>query len=168
MNEVLASITLVGKITGQYKEAASLVADMQKRIDAVTDKTDKLTEAQRPRVFYIYWQEPIWTCGEGTFEDKLIEMAGGVNIGHDVNGYASISLETVINANPQIIIAGIGMGTGEDAPFQYVKTEDRLKDTDARVNNRVYSIDMDIIGRAGPRIVDALEEFFSIIHPELQ
>jgi iron complex transport system substrate-binding protein len=167
MDEVLSSITLVGKITGQDEAAANLVADMQKRINAVTAKTSKLTEAQKPRVFYIFWQDPIWTAGAETFEDALIEMAGGINIAHGLNGHASMSLEAIIDANPQVYIAGIGMGTGEDLPFQYIKTEERLKDTEGRQNNRIYSVDMDIIGRPGPRIVDALEEFFRIIHPEL-
>jgi iron complex transport system substrate-binding protein len=168
MNEVLQNITLVGKITGQDEQAANLVANMQKRINAITEKTKNLTEEQKLRVFYIFWQDPIWTAGAGTFEDTLIEMAGGINIAHALNGHISMSLEAIINANPQVYIAGIGMGTGEDAPLQYIKTEERLKDSEGVQKNRIYSVDMDIIGRPGPRIVDALEEFFKLIHPELQ
>jgi iron complex transport system substrate-binding protein len=168
MGEILTSITLVGKITGQDKEAASLVADMQKRINAITEKTSKLAASQKPRVFYIYWQDPIWSAGADTFEDALIEMAGGINIAHSLNGHIGMSLEAIIDANPQVFIAGIGMGTGEDLPLQYVKTEERLKNTEARQNGRIYGVIMDIIGRPGPRIVDALEEFFKIIHPELE
>jgi iron complex transport system substrate-binding protein len=167
IDDVLTSITLVGKITGQEKEAASLVADLQQRIKAVTDKTSKLSEAQRPRVFYIIWHDPIWTVGSGTFEDELIQMAGGVNIAHDLNGYIDISLEDVIMDNPQVIVAGVGMGTGENLPLQFVRTESRLQGIDARQNDRIYSVDMDIVSRPGPRIVDALEEFLAVIHPEL-
>jgi len=168
VNEVLATIILIGEITGQDEEAASLVADMQQRIDAITEKTGNLTAEQKPRVFYIIWHDPIWTVGSGTFHDELIQMAGGVNIAHDLEGYADISLENVIIANPQVIIAGVGMGTGEDLPLQFVQTEDRLKDIDARLNDRIYSVDMDIVSRPGPRIVDALEVFLATIHPELQ
>jgi iron complex transport system substrate-binding protein len=168
MDEVLASITLVGKATGAEKEASSLVKNMQKRIKAVTDKTSKLDESQKPRVFYIFWHDPIWTAGAGTFADALIQMAGGINIARELNGFAEISLEVVITANPQVIIAGVGMGTGEDLPLQFVKTESRLSDTDARKNDQIYGVNMDIIGRPGPRIVDALDEFFALIHPELK
>ncbi len=168
IDEVLDSITLVGKLTGQEKEAASLVEEMQKRIKAVTDKTSTLSEAQKLRVFYIIWHDPVWTTGAETFEDELIQMSGGVNIAHDLNGYADMSLENLIIANPQVIVAGVGMGTGESLPLQFVQTESRLQDVDARQNDRIYSIDMDIVSRPGPRIVDALEEFFKLIHPELQ
>jgi iron complex transport system substrate-binding protein len=167
INDVLATITLVGKLTGQEEEAISLVNEMQERIKAVTDKTDTLSEAQRPRVFYIIWHDPIWTTGAETFEDELIQMSGGINIAHDLNGYVDMSLENLIAANPQVIIAGVGMGTGESLPLQFVQTESRLEDIDARQHDRIYSVDMDVVSRPGPRIVDALEEFFKLIHPDL-
>jgi iron complex transport system substrate-binding protein len=165
--EVLDTISLIGGITGQDDEAADLVASLQSRIDAITEKTSQLTEAQKPRTFYIIWNDPIWTTGVTTFEDSLIEMAGGTNIAHSLNGYASISLEAVLDANPQVMIAGVGMGTGADIPLQFIQTESRLAGTDACINGRIYSINMDIIARPGPRIVDALEELFGLIHPEL-
>jgi iron complex transport system substrate-binding protein len=168
VKEVLESITLIGKITGQDQEAAALVSNLQQRIDAITNQTSKLTEAEKPRVCYIIWHDPIWTTGNGTFEDSLIQMAGGVNIAHDLNSYVDINLETVIDANPQIMIAGVGMGTGADLTYQFIQNEPRLANTDARINRKIYSVDMDIVARPGPRIVDALEEFFRLIHPELQ
>lgn len=172
IDEVLACITLVGKITGMEDEAASLTADMQERINAIKDRTSALSEAQRPRVFYLIWHDPLWTGGGGSFADALIQIAGGVNIAHDIkgdaaNGYVTISLETMIAGNPQVIIAGVGMGEGEALPLQYVKEESRLADIEARQNDRIYSVNMDIVGRPGPRIVDALEEFFRLIHPEM-
>lgn len=168
VQEVLESITLIGKITGQDEEATALVSNLQKRIDVIAEKTSKLTAAEKPRVFYIIWHDPIWTTGTGTFEDSLIEMAGGVNIAHNLNSYVDMSLETLIDANPQVMIAGVGMGTGVDLTLQFLQTEVRLADTDARINGRIYSANMDIVARPGPRIVDALEEFFRLIHPELQ
>jgi iron complex transport system substrate-binding protein len=167
LDDVLAGISLVGEITGTEKEASKLVAEMQTRIKVVTDETGNLTQSQRPRVFYITWQDPLMTAGSGTLEDELIRKGGGVNIAQNLTGYPGISLEAVIQANPEVIIAGVGMGTGADAPFQFAKTEPRLKDTDARQHDRVYSIDTDLVGRGGPRIVDALEQFVGFIHPEL-
>ncbi len=167
IGEVLESITLVGEITDKEEEAAALVAGMQQRIKAVTDKTDSLPQEQRPKVFYITWHDPLMTPGSGTRHDELIRMAGGTNIARELTGYADINLEAVIQANPEVIIAGVGMGSGEDLPFQYVETEPRLRNVDARINQRVYKIDVDLCGRPGPRIVDALEKFAEFIHPEL-
>ncbi len=168
LNEVLEAITLVGEITGKEERASGLVAEMQNKIKAVTDKTDALPAMQRPRVFYIIWHDPLMTVSSTTRIHELIVKAGGINIAQDlIGGYPTMSLEAVIMANPQIIIAGSGHGTGEDLPLQFAITEPRLKGVDARINNRVYQINTDLIGRPGPRIVDGLEKFAEFIHPEL-
>ena len=167
LDEILESITLIGKITGKEEEAAQLVTDMSNRIKAVTDKTDGLAETQRPRVFYLTWHNPLMTAGGDTWHEELIVKAGGINIAHDLTGYAAINLETVIDANPQVIITGAGMGTGADLPLQFALTEDRLRGVDARINNRVDAVLTDLSGRPGPRIVDGLEKFAEFIHPEL-
>jgi len=167
LDEILESITLIGEITGKEEEASQLVTEMSNRIKAVTDKTDGLSGAERPRVLYITWHDPLKTAGGDTWHEELIVKAGGINIAHDLIGFPVVGLETVVAANPQVIITGIGMGTGEDKPLQFALTEDRLRDVDARINNRVYGIDLDLSGRAGPRIVDGLEFFAKCIHPEL-
>jgi len=167
LDEVLEAIGLVGEITGKVEEAAGLVNDMKERMSAVTEKTDGLSQEQRPRVFFITWHDPLMTPGSGTRHDELIQMAGGVNIARDLTSYADISLEAVIEADPEVMIAGVGMGAGEDLPAQFIRTEPRLGSTDARQNGRIFGVDVDLAGRPGPRIVDALEEFARFIHPEL-
>ncbi|MDD4984768.1 MAG: cobalamin-binding protein [Dehalococcoidales bacterium] len=167
LDEVLESISLVGEVTGKVEEAAGLVNDMNRRISAVTAKTAGLSSEQRPRVFFITWHDPLMTPGSETRHDELIQMAGGVNIARDLIGYADISLEAVIEANPEVMIAGVGMGDGEDLPAQFMRTEPRLGNTEARRNGWIYEVDTDLEGRPGPRIVDALEAFARFIHPEL-
>ena len=165
--EVLDSITVVGKITGQNKQATKLVSDLRSRIEAITDKTQTLSSNQNPRVFYVTWHDPLMTAGMGTLADDVIANAGGQNIASDISGDKTIDLETVIYRDPQVIVASVGMGTGEDLPWQYVQTEPRLKNTQALLNDRIYKIDGDLIHRPGPRIVEALEQMAFFIHPEL-
>ena len=167
LDEVLESIILVGEITGKEGEASSLVADMRTRIKAVTDKTDSLLQGQRPRVFYITWHDPLMAPGSGTFQDELIRKAGGTNIARDLTGWAIISLEVVVQANPEVMIASVSYVTGEDLSFQFIEDEPRLSNTDARLNGRVYGIDGDVISRPGPRIVEALELLAKMLHPEI-
>jgi iron complex transport system substrate-binding protein len=166
LNEVLDSIILVGKITGQNAEASMLVNDLSRRIATVTDKTRSLSSDQRPRVFYVTWHDPLMTAGTETLADDVISSAGGQNIAYDISGDKAITLETVIYRDPQVIVVSVGMGSGEDMPWQYIQTEPRLGNTQALLNGRVYKINGDIIHRSGPRIVDALEQMTQSIHPE--
>jgi len=167
LDGVLANISLVGEITGQSREATRLVTSLEKRIKAITDKTQALTEAERPRVLYLTWHDPLWTAGSGTLEDELINIAGGKNVAHDLTRHKTIDLETVIHRNPQVIIVITGHGEARDLPFYYVKNEPRLGATEAVMAGRVYQIDADIFVRPTPRMVDGLEQLAKFIHPEL-
>jgi len=140
---------------------------LRMRIEAVADKTRTLSPNQKPRVFYVTWHDPLMTAGTGTLADDVIGSAGGQNIAFDISGDKTINLETVIYRDPQVIVASVGMGAGEDLPWQYVRTEPRLKNTQAILNDRIYKIDGDLIHRPGPRVVDALEQMAHFIHPEL-
>jgi iron complex transport system substrate-binding protein len=166
-NDVLDAISLVGKVTGKEKEAYTLIAQIQTKIKTVTDKTSQLPQSQRPRVFFVTWNDPLKTAGSGTLQNEFIQKAGGINIAQNLTAYAGISLEAVVEANPQVIIVGVGMGSGVDAPLKFAISEPRLRNTDARQNNQVYPIDIDLTGIAGSRIGDALTEFAKLIHPEI-
>ncbi len=167
LDEILDSIKLVGEVTGREKEAADLLKEMQKKIKAVTDRTENLPEDKRLAVFYLTWHDPLMTSGQGTLHHELIQKAGGRNVFPEVVGTKSVSLELLVARNPQVMVAGTGMGTGEDKTFQYLKSETRLQSTEAARNGRIYQINMDLTGRAGPRIVDGLSQFAKCIHPEI-
>jgi iron complex transport system substrate-binding protein len=96
-----------------------------------------------------------------------MQKAGGRNIFAEITGTQSVDLELLVARNPQVMVAGIGMGSGEDQTLQYLKRESRLQDTEAGKNGRIYGIDMDLSGRGGPRIVNGLEQFAKCIHPEI-
>ena len=167
LDEVMESFILIGDITGAAGKATDIVKNMEARIKKITDKTASLAADQRPGVFYVMWHDPLMTVGGDTRINVLIETAGGVNLFEDTEGYPMIDLESLVAANPQVIIAGTGMGEGADAPFTFAKEEERLADTDARKNGQVYEINTDLTGRPSERIIDALELLAGMIHPEL-
>ncbi len=165
---ILRDIEVIGRITGKQKAATELVNNLKARIDTVASKTAALTSEQRPRVLYVCWHAPIWTMGSGTFIDDLIWKAGGSNVfAADFKKSRAVSLEAVINKNPQVILVS-GMGTTGELIYSSIVGEERLKSVDAIANHRVYKIsNANLIERPGPRIADGLEEIAKYIHPEL-
>lgn len=107
------------------------------------------------------------TAGGDTLQSQLINLAGGTNIFSDLTYYPTVGLETLLDRRPQVIIAGIGHGSAQKGPLDWAKSEPRLKNTEALKQSSVFGIDADITSRGGPRMVDALEEMFRLIHPEL-
>jgi len=161
---VLRDIEMLGNALGVKTAAAGMVAEMQSTIASVAEELG--TRDAKPRALYIVWPDPMWVAGAGTFADELIGMAGGRNIAGDLEGWAMIGLEAVVEQNPEVIIVVTGHGDAVDEPFNAVKGDTRLGVTDALKHDRVYQIDTDLAGRPGPRLMEALDLFAQFLHPE--
>ena len=166
---IFNDIELVGNATGKSDYAKSLVASLKSRIDAITQKV--AIAASKPKVYYEVWYDPLMSAGSKTFQNELIEKAGGSNIFADEDrGYFQSSVEAVIERNPDVILLPAG-GMGFGPPFWGTITEVKQRpgwDTISAVqNDRIFQVDQDAIARAGPRVVDEIEELAEFFHPEL-
>lgn len=164
VDQIIANVRLVGKICGKLEEAGKLTNEMQRAIDTVVNKAKSTT--YRPRVYYEIWYEPLYTIGPGTWQNELIEMAGGINIFADAKKtYPIVSAEAVIQRDPEIIVVPIGyMGGVRKSDFEKRPGWSAIN---AVRNNRIYEIDESIVIRAGPRIVQGLQQLARFIHPEI-
>lgn len=168
IDDILKDIVLVGRATNKDVEAGVLVNSLRQRIDAVVSKV--AGAASTPKVYYEVWYDPIWSVGSENWENELIEKARGINIFADQNlNYFMPSAEAVIERNPDVMIFPLGHGTEPPfwGSFDQVKARPGWDVISAVQNNRLYTIDADVIARPGPRIVDALEILAQIIHPEV-
>ena len=164
---IYRDIELVGELTAAEEAADELVASMKQRVDAVVSKTS--TVSQKPTLFYevdgsMNENRP-WTVGYGTFQDDLINLAGGINIARDGSGWYEMSAEEILNADPELIIL-------ED--YLYGVTPEVVSGRTAWVNLRavqegqVFAIeDPNLTCRQGPRIVEGLEMLARLVHPQL-
>jgi len=163
VDDVLAKIAFVGKLTGKSDNATRLTAQLKNRIDAVTAK---VTAAKtKPRVFYEI-DKSLYTVGPGSFIDDMITKAGGLNIAADAKGaYTQLSPEAIIAKDPQVILLGdINFGESPES----VKARPGWANISAVKNGRVIPIaDENIVSRPGPRIVEGLELIARALYPEL-
>ncbi len=166
LDDLLDDIRTVGEITDKEAEANELTDQMTSKIRAVTSKTTWLLPSEKPRVLHILWHDPIYTSGQDTFINDLIEKAGGVNIFGDLEGWPAVDIEALIARDPEVIIVTAMGGTGSTT-WDWVNTEPRLKDVSARKNGRIYYIDSNWLERPGPRIVLGLEAMAKDLHPQI-
>lgn len=160
---VIQDINLVGQITGNLDVAEAVTEKLEQRIEAITRVTET-PELYRPTVYLEYY--PYWTFGPGSFGNDLISMAGGRNIGAEAAAeYFNVSNEYIVGGNPEIIIFTLSQYT--TTTVEDMRKRPGFNTIDAVKNNKIYTIDDDILSRPGPRIVDALEMLAHLIHPEL-
>ena len=161
-----ANLKIVGTLTGHTAEADQLSQSIAARYKAVTEKV--ATSSKKPTVFYeIDATDPTkpYTTGPGTFIDKLIDLAGGHNIGQELKDqFAQISSEELVKVNPDIIVLGDSLyGVSPESVAQRAGW-DKLS---AVKNNAVYTFDDNLVSRPSPRLIDGLEAFAKLFHPEL-
>ena len=63
LEAVYGRIESVGRLTGHAVEASRVAVQMNERVNAVKAKVKNVPQAERPKVFYEVWNEPLMTTG---------------------------------------------------------------------------------------------------------
>jgi iron complex transport system substrate-binding protein len=167
LHDVLEDISRVAQATGTEAVAAPLVADLQARIAAVADTAARATH--RPRVLHLEWVEPLM-CG-GHWIPEMVELAGGVNcFGQKDRGSFRLEWPEIVASQPEVIIVmpcGFTVERArQDVPV--LAAQAGWAALPAVQHGRVYVVDAGAYtSRSGPRLVQGLEIFAEMIHPEL-
>lgn len=165
---VFGNIQLVGKSSGVEDRAVGLIQELQGRVDAVSAKVDLVPVGQRPLVYYELWYEPYMSTGKDTLIAQLIRLAGGINMTDDnIEQYPKLSEEVIIKRNPAVMINSYGHGSGALITPEQVAARQGWSQLDFIKNNRIYTIESDLVALPGPRIVDGLETMAKVLHPSL-
>jgi iron complex transport system substrate-binding protein len=164
---MLDNMISLGEATGHQEEAQAVVTGLQQRIDVVVNGVRNATT--RPTVYHEIWSDPYMSWGKDTIVDNAIKMAGGQNIFENAtDSYPTVSSESIIEENPQIIIFPTQMGVESFwGNYSAVAARPGWSTISAVANNKMYTVSGDIIDEPGPRQVDCLEMLAKIIHPEI-
>jgi iron complex transport system substrate-binding protein len=162
---VFSSIRHIGAGAGVPARADSLVADIERRLDAVRRAAGA---APHPRVLFIIGRNPgtladLVAVGPGSYINDLIEIAGGTNV-LAIRGqpeYPRISMETVLRLDPDVIVDTVDMGETEAERRLRQPINERLWSGYATLTavktRRLHAATTDALVVPGPRVVDAAE-----------
>ncbi len=161
---VYEALRMLGKATGTLDKAEEVIQQMEQKKAAITAKVADLNEAEKVKV-WVEISPDLYTAGKGTFIDDLIRLAGGINVASEVEGWAQLSEEQVILAQPEVIITTYG-GYAEQSPTEQIRARQAWADLPAVKENRIYDVDSDLVSRPGPRLAAGLEEVAKSLYPE--
>jgi len=163
----LMEIRLVGQLVHAEAVANQVVAGLEQRINVVKSKV-----AGAPAVsVYMevgYVAPTAYVFGGTSFGDELIRDAGGTNVfGSDTanGGYPSVGDESIVAANPEVIVLTEDPTYGGNPSLVYQRHGWSV--ITAVQTHRVYLLNSDESQRAGPRLVDALLQLATLLHPNL-
>ncbi len=163
---VCASIETVGRLTGHETQARAVTEGTRKRLAAVREKVSVITAPERPSVFWIVNENPLMSAGDATLISELISLAGGRNIFSGAGPqWPEVGGEQVIRENPSVIMGTAGHGSG--LTVERIRRRAGWERVEAVASGRIYLVDANIVSRAGPRLVEAVEIIAKALHPRL-
>lgn len=165
IEDVLDTITLVGKATGNTTKARDLVENLRRKIDKIVAHSKN--SSNRPKVYFEVWNNPYISVNSKTWIGNIITLAGGTNVfGDALSEWPIIQSEDIIQKNPDIMVFPVI----PDVPrfwgdFEAVKKRLGWKNITAIINSNLYEVQRDHISRPGPRLIKALEVLAEVINP---
>lgn len=161
---VYTAIRLIGALVGRNDEAEAMVADMQSTFADIAAKSENTGKTVYFEVSPLQWG--LWTAGKGTFMDELATMCGLTNAFADVEGWAEISEEQVLERDPDYIVT-ISMYYGEGpTPVDEIKSRAGWDALKAVQNDAIFNADSNEVSRPGPRLKDAAEALYTFVTGE--
>jgi len=161
--DVMRAIATVGALTDRRAAAAKLVKGLGSRLRAVESKVRGLP---RPTVMMVYSDAPLWVAGADTFPDEAIRLAGGRNAAGDIKGYKQYDVEMLLARDPAVIVLTSMEGGNDAARLAAFARRPSLRNLSAVKRGRVFLVNADLVDRAGPRIVEGVEQIAARLHPE--
>lgn len=155
LEDVATSLREVGRLSGR-EQTANAAADQFLQQLARLQHT---YANQAPvSVYYQIWDEPLLTLNGDHLISDVIRLCGGRNVFADALPLVSrISVESVIRADPQVIIAS-GM---DKARPEWLDKWRAWPSMTAVANNQLYFVPPDILQRHTPRIIEGASQLCS-------
>lgn len=133
----------LGDILGEEERTNELSEYCKKTMDEVRDIAKNIPEEEKISVYYASVQGPLVTNITGSIHTQAIDLIGAKNAAEvtveKMSGAVDVSMEQVLNWNPQRIVAVKGP-EGNKGSYDEIRTDSKWKSIKAVEDNQVYAI----------------------------
>lgn len=163
---IYGDIEFIASLTDTEKEGKELVNSMKKEVDAIKAIGDTIQDKKNV-YFEIGAGSGLYTFGNETFLNEMIETIGATNIFGEENSWITVTPEAVIDANPDVILANTP-GTNEAGltAVEDIVSREGWDTITAVKNGDVYQIDKNSSSRGSQNIIKALKEMAKAVYPD--
>ncbi|WP_448521738.1 ABC transporter substrate-binding protein [Pseudothermotoga sp.] len=169
VQQILNDLVLVGTIMGVPEKAKKLANQLQEHYLNIAKKAYNVPLDRRVKVAYLMDipgpdVREVWTCGQGSYLNDLIVLAGGANIAAlftGPNGFLPISLEYIVSQNPDVLIVTSYVPNSEEQIKEKISNHPILKSLKAVKNKRIYVYDNYLLSLPVPQLVEYIEKFYN-------
>jgi iron complex transport system substrate-binding protein len=165
VDDVLATIVMVGGLLGLDKPARDIVQDMRDEIRQVREFSSVWPD--RPRVYFEEWHEPL--IAGIRWVSEIVEIAGGRDIFPELRDKPSakdrvVDPAEVIRRDPQIVLAS---WCGKPVDIASIGARPGWERVSAVTSGRIHEVDGPDILSPGPSLLVGLRQIHEIIQQGL-
>ena len=160
--DIQSDIAFVAAVLDETEQGEKLIADMQAEIDRIAAIAANITE-KKTVYFEISAAPYMYSFGTGVFLNELIELIGAKNILAGQEGWLSVGEETVVAADPDVILTNVNY---IEDPVQEIKDRSGWDALTAVQNGAVSYIDNMASSLPDQNVVKALIQMAKAIYPE--
>lgn len=163
---IYGDIEFIANLTGTEKEGEELINSMKEDVESIKAIGDTITD-KKSVYFEIGAGSGLYTFGNETFLNEMIETIGATNIFGDESSWITVTPEAVIDANPDVILAN-SPGTNEAGltAVEDIVSREGWDTVTAVKNGDVYQIDKNSSSRGSQNIIKALKEMAKAVYPD--
>ncbi len=158
------AITMIGTLLGKDAEAEAIVTDMKAAFDEIIANSVNNENSKNAGKTVYFEISPLewglWTAGTNTFMNEIAAICGLTNAFADIEGWASISEEQIIERNPDYIVSVSGI---PEADVEILGRKGWEVMT-AIKNGDVFNANADAFSRPGPRLKEAAVSLYHFIN----
>jgi len=146
LDGIADNVQRLGQLLGTENVAQPAAAQIRAQFASLTKQY-----ASRPpvRMFYQVWDKPLYTLSGGSIVTDAMRVCGGVNIFADLKVTAPVvSIEGVLQADPEAIFGTAEKDYGGVTLWKQYTTMKAVR------NGNLFTLDGELLNRAGPRMVD--------------
>lgn len=161
---IYGDIEFIAEITGTEKQGAEIIENMKKEVEAIREIGDKITD--KKKVYFEIGSTPsLYSFGKDTFLNEMIQIIGAENIFANEDSWISPTPESVIDANPDVILTNVPDTDGVSAVDE-IKNREGWDSITAIKEGQIYSIDKNSSSRPSQNVIKALKEMAKAIYPD--
>jgi iron complex transport system substrate-binding protein len=148
------SIRTWGGIVGNPSAAEVVARDFEVRVASIRSTMEPV--GLGPTVFQDVGG--FWTPGQGTIMQEVFDLLKLENVAHDIEGYAQISPEAIVERDPTVIFTSNPEGFADEPAFESVR---------AVRHGTLLTLSTDALSIQGPRFIEGVEEMARLVYPGL-
>ncbi|MGG7057011.1 ABC transporter substrate-binding protein [Clostridium nigeriense] len=161
---IYGDIEFIADITNTEKQGEELIKNMKSEVEAIKAIGDTITDKKKV-YFEIGSGSSLYSFGKDTFLNEMIQIIGAENIFANEDSWISPTPESVIDANPDVILTNVPDTNGVSA-VDDIKSREGWDSITAVKEGQVYSIDKNSSSRPSQNVIKALKEMAKAIYPD--